>query len=210
MLSNFNPPEVIINQDFYIQHFRGQTGLYNEPLGGNASLNLLQMTRQDRVMELRTTVHEAIKEYCPIRKENARIAHDGSNCKITRQVFIAAMEVAKKPVGARGKNQNAKNPLIQELEQELLSTREYMQSIIGEQDTTNEKLQSANKEIQSVNVELPSINEELETAKEELQSTNEVLSTINEEHETRNQELNLANIDPMGNIRPNITEKEIV
>jgi len=84
---------------------------------------------------------------------------------------------------------------IQELEQELLSNREYMQSIIEGQEASNEELQSANEEIQSANEELQSTNEELETAKEELQSTNEELATINEEHEIRNQELITANND---------------
>jgi len=84
---------------------------------------------------------------------------------------------------------------IQELEQELLSNREYMQSIIESQEASNEELQSANEEIQSANEELQSTNEELETAKEELQSTNEELATINEEHEIRNQELITANND---------------
>jgi two-component system CheB/CheR fusion protein len=156
MLSNLDPSEVIINRDLHSQHFRGQTGLYNEPLGGNASLNLLKMVRQNLAIE------------------------------------------------------EAKIQLVQELEQELLSTREYMQSIIRDQDTTHKKLQSAYKEIQSDNDELPSINEDSEAAKEVLQSSNETLATINEEHETRNQELSLANIDTMGNIHPNISKKEIV
>jgi two-component system CheB/CheR fusion protein len=183
ILSTDGSPGVIVNQDLQIQHFRDHTGPYLESAAGSASLNLLKMARQNRDMELRSAVNEAIKEHRPVRKESASIAHDGSNCKITRQVLpIAAMELTKKSVGTRDKNQDAKNQLIQELEQELLITREYMQTIIGEQDTTNEKLQS----------------------------TNEALATINEEHETWNQELNLANIDPTGNIQPIITEKGIV
>ncbi|MEO8033446.1 MAG: PAS domain-containing protein, partial [Acidobacteriota bacterium] len=73
--------------------------------------------------------------------------------------------------------------------------REYLQSIIEEQEAMNEELRSANEEIQSSNEELQSTNEELETAKEELQSTNEELTTLNEELETRNDELAQANND---------------
>src|SRR5262249_49677053 len=73
--------------------------------------------------------------------------------------------------------------------------REYLQSIIEEQRTTNEELRSANEEIQSSNEELQSINEELETAKEELQSTNEELTTVNEELQNRNDELSMVNND---------------
>ena len=81
------------------------------------------------------------------------------------------------------------------LERELEATREYLQSIIEEQEAMNEELRSANEEIQSSNEELQSTNEELETAKEELQSSNEELTTLNEELANRNDELAQANND---------------
>ena len=60
-------------------------------------------------------------------------------------------------------------------EHELAATREYLQSVIEQQEAANEELQSANEEVQSANEELQSINEELETSKEEIQSSNEEL-----------------------------------
>ncbi len=78
---------------------------------------------------------------------------------------------------------------IARLRQELNSTREYLQSVIEQQDTANEELQSANEETLSGNEELQSTNEELETAQEELQSTNEELTTVNEQLQHRNHEL---------------------
>jgi two-component system CheB/CheR fusion protein len=84
---------------------------------------------------------------------------------------------------------------VQQVQDELIATRHYLQSIIEEQGATNEELQSANEEILSSNEELQSINEELETAKEELQSTNEELTTVNEELQNRNLELSRTNDD---------------
>ncbi|MEJ2686264.1 MAG: PAS domain-containing protein [Gammaproteobacteria bacterium] len=84
---------------------------------------------------------------------------------------------------------------MKRLEAELAANREYLQSVIEQQETSNEELRSANEEIQSSNEELQSINEELETAKEELQSTNEELSTVNDELSSRAQELEQANSD---------------
>ncbi len=81
------------------------------------------------------------------------------------------------------------------LEQELLDTRDYLQSLIEEQEAANEELQSANEEVQSANEELQSTNEELETSKEEIQSSNEELATVNDELNTRNAELNRLNND---------------
>ena len=81
------------------------------------------------------------------------------------------------------------------LEQELAATRDYLQSLIEDQEAVNEELQSANEEIQSANEELQSTNEELETSKEEIQSSNEELATVNDELHNRNEELNRANND---------------
>jgi two-component system CheB/CheR fusion protein len=82
-----------------------------------------------------------------------------------------------------------------QLRQELASTRDYLQSVIEQQDAANEELKSANEEILSSNEELQSTNEELETAKEELQSVNEELTTINEQLHNRNLELSRLNDD---------------
>jgi two-component system CheB/CheR fusion protein len=81
------------------------------------------------------------------------------------------------------------------LTEELRVTREYLQSVIEQQEAANEELQSASEELQSANEELQSVNEELETSKEEIQSTNEELSTVNEELQNRNLELNQSTND---------------
>ena len=82
-----------------------------------------------------------------------------------------------------------------ELERELASNKEYLQSTIEELEASNEELQSANEELQSSNEELQSTNEELETSKEELQSTNEELATVNDELHNRMAQLSVANDD---------------
>lgn len=81
------------------------------------------------------------------------------------------------------------------LERALTVTRDYLQSIISDQEHSNEQLKAANEEVQSANEELQSTVEELETAREELQSTNEELATINNELEARNHDLAEANVD---------------
>src|SRR4029077_16103469 len=75
------------------------------------------------------------------------------------------------------------------------STREYLQSVIEQQEAANEELRSANEEALSANEELQSTNEELETAKEELESVNEELTTVNEQLQFRNAELGRLNDD---------------
>jgi two-component system CheB/CheR fusion protein len=75
------------------------------------------------------------------------------------------------------------------LRDQLEVTQKSLQTIIEDQNATNEEMQSANEEVMSANEELQSTNEELETAKEELQSTNEELTTLNDELSSRNAEL---------------------
>lgn len=76
-----------------------------------------------------------------------------------------------------------------EMEKELVSLREHLQTVIQEQETANEELQALNEELQSTNEELQSSNEELETSNEELQATNEELTTLNEEINLKTSEL---------------------
>ncbi len=77
--------------------------------------------------------------------------------------------------------------------QELETAYEELQSTNEELETTNEELQSTVEELETTNEELQSTNEELETMNEELQSTNEELHSMNDELRTRSTELNEAN-----------------
>ncbi|HEX9671214.1 MAG TPA: chemotaxis protein CheB [Thermoanaerobaculia bacterium] len=99
---------------------------------------------------------------------------------------------AARPAAAREDEADRQNA---RLTQELAATREYLQSLIEQQEAANEELQSANEEAQSANEELQSVNEELETSKEEIQSSNEELATINDELQDRNLELGQLNND---------------
>ncbi len=102
------------------------------------------------------------------------------------------------PATGRGRGNHSAKPYAQQidaLQTELASTRRYLQSIVEEQDASNEEIRSANEEIMSSNEELQSTNEELETAKEELQSSNEELVTVNEELQHRNTEVAAVNND---------------
>ena len=84
---------------------------------------------------------------------------------------------------------------VAELEREIQTLRNTLQSTIEETNTTNEELKSTNEELQSTNEELQSANEELETAKEEMQSLNEELQTVNSELQSKVEQLSRVNDD---------------
>jgi two-component system CheB/CheR fusion protein len=82
-----------------------------------------------------------------------------------------------------------------ELERELESTKESLQTTVEELEAANEELKSTNEELQSTNEEIQSSNEELETSKEEMQSLNEELTTVNTQLQSKLDDLSQANDD---------------
>ena len=82
---------------------------------------------------------------------------------------------------------------LAQLDGELTTAYEELQSSSEELETTNEELQSAVEELETTNEELQSTNEELETMNEELQSTNEELQTLNDELRDRTLEVDRVN-----------------
>ena len=212
LLGRYTPPGVVVDGDLQIVQTRGRTGLYLELATGEASLNLLKMAREGVLHGLRSALKEVKKSRKPARRESLQVNVNGVLREVDVQVvpldaadatyYMVLFEDPLRgplPVAAASRRKRTgkerRDPRVGRLQQELTSSREYLQSIIQDLEAANEELQSANEEILSSNEELQSTNEELDTAKEELQSTNEELNTVNEELNARNEELSLVNAD---------------
>ena len=221
VLARYSPPGVIVNADLECLHFRGQTGRYLEPAPGAASLQLLKMVRRGLFTSLRDALGQARQSGGPVHRRGVHYLYEGGEGLVDLHVlplpaaadaepcWLVLFDELERPHGGAARHPDpglAAPPgpggaaadadlRIAALEQELSTTRDYMQAAIAEQDGTNEELRSLNEEIQSANEELQSGNEEMETAKEELQSTNEELATVNDELEHRNAALAAANND---------------
>ena len=224
LLSRYVPAGVLVNAEFEVLQFRGETGLYLTPAPGKPSLNVLKMAREGLLVALRSLLQRARKEDAAANEPKVRVKSNGGHHDIAVSVVPVGRSTAtercywilfERPLApaadaphagvrrarktsdraAERRDAQEKEQQIERLTQELGATREYLQSVIEQQEAANEELQSANEEVQSANEELQSINEELETSKEEIQSSNEELTTVNEELQTRNQELDRANSD---------------
>jgi two-component system CheB/CheR fusion protein len=209
ILENYAPPCVLINEQYEILHFIGQTDKYLAAPTGKASFNVLKMAREGLKYKLSTALHKAVKQKKTIISEGIKIKHNNifqSVDLVVRpltesgftQGFMLVMFEDKTLEPAASKKTAKKDhvdPYVLSLEKELQSTKEYLQTTNEELETSNEELKSTNEELQSVNEELQSTNEELETSKEELQSTNEELVTVNAELQKRVEELSEANND---------------
>jgi two-component system CheB/CheR fusion protein len=215
LLAQYAPAGVIVDDALNIVHVRGDVGSYLQLAPGEPTYGLLRMAREGLVVGLRTALLKARQRNASV-SERAHVKHNGQFKDVNLRVIpindpsIPALHLmvvfedvatlgapgpesgkeqkqadsakSVKTSATRGARENAR------LKQELTATRDYLQSIIEEQEASTEELKSANEEAQASN-------EELETAKEELQSTNEELNTVNDELKTRNTALTELNND---------------
>ncbi|MEM8554489.1 MAG: CheR family methyltransferase, partial [Pseudomonadota bacterium] len=190
---------MLVSSDFQIIRVYGDVSEFVE-LTERSNLNLqLSILRSPFREEARSLVTLALKNN--ERRQGVRhLARDGANIehrllavpvaseasdeKLVLVVF-ESLEVKGTPLVEGSNLDNVDGAVavtrIQELENELLTTREALHQTIEQLETSNEELQSLNEEMQSTNEELQATNEERETSNEELQSTNEELITVNEE-----------------------------
>ena len=207
LLSKFAPAGVLVSPAMEILQYRGDIGPYVSPVPGRASLNLLKMLGHGLQVAVRAAVLRAKRDETSVRQDAVRIqTSDGGVRNVAIEVIpvkagkgflvLFAEPNAGRPTPAdktRSKRKHARQDTVDQqvgrLSKELADTRDYLQSVIEQQEAAHEELQAAHEEVQSANEELQSINEELETSKEEIQSTNEELSTVNDELQDRNAEL---------------------
>lgn len=212
LLENFTPVGALINEQNNIIYIHGRLGQYLDLPEGDAELNILRMAAQTLRIPLAATIRR-------VREQQKEIVHPAVQFTIGEQSNLVDLIVqpVRKPAAMRGlllvlfrdaealdvydhspyeddENGDAASRIV-ELEHELQSTRQYLQTLIEELETTNEELKSTNEELQSSNEELQSTNEELETAKEELQSVNEELVTVNSELQAKIEDLSYTNND---------------
>lgn len=214
LLGRYSPAGVLVNENFDILQFRGTTSEYLESPSGEPTTSILKMAREGLFLELRSALNEARKTHLSVRREGLHVHGDGRVRETSLEVvpirppgttsgcylilFHDAVNPAPAAVQAMPEDRStasSNDRVVVQLQQELAATKEYLQSLVEQQDAANEELRSANEEILSSNEELQSTNEELETAKEELQSANEELTTVNEQLQHRNLELTQVNND---------------
>lgn len=207
LLSLYVPACVIINKSMDIIKFRGLTSLYLSHPPGNASLNILKMTRPEFAFELRNAINEVIKTNSPVFKPGIQLNPD------IKKSFVQVMSLEVRPltiewgeslylivftmqeIGRSGEKKTpAKNALLKDSRikkqiEELHKASAEMTAVIESQDKAYEELQAANEEIISASEEFQTLNEELETSKEEIEATNEELLTTNQELQMRNEQL---------------------
>lgn len=213
ILESYGPTGVIINEKSEVLYIHGRAGKYLEPPSGELTVNILAMAREGLRLELATSMRKALAQKTEVRTEHVRVKTNGEYQlinlvvkPISQPAFLEGSlmvifeevpsdEHSDTKASSQGVIDDEPDPRSQQLEQELRSTKEYLQTTIEELETANEELSSTNEELQSSNEELQSTNEELETSKEELQSINEELTTVNSELQQKIEELSKVSSD---------------
>jgi two-component system, chemotaxis family, CheB/CheR fusion protein len=225
LLQHYAPASALVNAQGDIFYLHGRTGMYLEPVAGEASPNnILKMAREGLYSTLAATLHQVATTQILTSVPNVRVKTNGHFTLVNIKIIPLAMNLATElepkfylvsleeskgnPVAQDETTSTFRNSenvalnstldptaRIASLEQQIQAKDEYIQATHEELESSNEELKSSNEEMQSVNEELQSTNEELETSKEELQSVNEELATVNAELQAKVQNLSEVNGD---------------
>ncbi len=208
LLDKYAPASVLVNNDLDILLFRGDTGPYVSPAIGQATLNLMRLVRQELHIDVWQALEQARKTGIAARKPAIVLETTVGDQVLSRKVAVEVAplvlpegqgtcwlvlfhDIPSATTITPGDAATADSAHLDHdghtrtIEQELVATKEFLQTAVEELESSNEELKSTNEELQSSNEELQSTNEELETSKEELQSSNEELSTVNDELQHR-------------------------
>lgn len=198
------PPAVIVNSSDEVIHFNGDLKPFLRFPKGPADLKVFELVHDEVRGELRALIHRARRENL-MQEGNAFKARMADTdqfyiCRVSpllldkQSLVVVSFELNESQsveVTLDSESAARESLIIDELERELSSTRQHLQTVVEELETTNEELLSQSEELQSANEELQSTNEELQTSNEELQSTNEELMTVNDELQSKSHELTL-------------------
>jgi len=198
-------PFIILNKNLDILELYGSVNKYLEISSGLMNSNIKKFIKPEYNLEVISAINHFnsnqtayIGEWKQKRNKKDKLEmfrikllpfFIGEREQLLVMIFEShefSLEVISEPMKTESEEIFQKN---QELEKELISVKQTLQTYIEELETTNEELQTINEELQSANEELQATNEELETTNEELQSTNEELQTAYNELKSLNEQI---------------------
>ena len=192
ILEEYAPPCAVTNEQGDILYFAGRAGRYLQVAAGTPTNNLLDLAQGSFRVELRNALARAVTSRHKVVRDDLSIELDGGvqRLRLTARplpgvaqesglyaIVLQSMGSAADLAAEEDATTTPEQPIIEQLENELRTTRADLQSAMQDLESANEELKSANEELISTNEELQSANEELQTSKEELQSANDELHT---------------------------------
>lgn len=196
---------VFIDKNCIIQEAVGNFKQFLTLPDQKIELNLLKMVPREVAVVLNNALRKVWKDHKKVQINKTKFILNGNSVwvnitiqppnedsSLTMLVFgESQLEVVPEKedmVILSSLSDDQQSQYVYELEAELSETRNNLQLVVEEMETTNEELQSTNEELLSAN-------EELQSGNEELQSLNEELHTLNTEHQLKIKELTELNDD---------------
>jgi two-component system, chemotaxis family, CheB/CheR fusion protein len=208
MAERYAPPSVLVGPDDTVLHLSEHAGRYLTLPGGEPTVNVFEIVRQELRTELRAALRTARQQGGPgVESKPVSMPLDGDSGIVVLHVrpapafeaegYVliifderAAAESSGEPgPGAEGGEGMGDGGRVGALEAELAAAERLLQATIEEYEATQEEVRASNEELESSNEELHATMEELETSGEELQSINEELQALNQENRHRVEEL---------------------
>ena len=207
IVERFAPPSLLVNPDHRVVHLSERVGQYLLYPGGEPTADVFKLVPPELHLELRMALHNAQQRQQLVRTKPVRVMLREKKLLLSLSVFpnqephqagfsvvifeeLGDLSSQALPSGP-GASDSAEEltEMVRDLQSELDHTKQRLQAIVEEYETSQEEMKASNEELQSANEELRSTMEELETSKEELQSMNEELSTLNQENRHKVEEL---------------------
>ncbi|HUG02707.1 MAG TPA: chemotaxis protein CheB [Longimicrobiales bacterium] len=208
MVERYAPPSLLVSPDDTVIHFSEHAGRYLVHPGGEPTVSVFKIVREELRTELRVALRAARQQGGPgVESKPIPMLLDGDTETVVLHVRLAptfeadgcaliifderaSPEAPGEPgPGARRGERMGDGGQVGELEAELAVAGRRLETTIEDYEATQEELRALNEELQSSNEELRTTMEELETSKEELQSINEELQALNQENRHRVEEL---------------------
>jgi two-component system CheB/CheR fusion protein len=213
LLDECIPPSLLLNERRELIHCFAGAGKFLRYRDGRPTVDVLELVDNDLKLALAGALHRVVSGQGPVRYTGIRLATAEGPQEITLAVrrlegrsitphllvtFENAAPVEVRPAEEAFHMDRVSREQLQNLEAELLYTRENLQATLEEMETSNEELQAANEE-------LIASNEELQSTNEELHSVNEELYTVNAEYQRKITELTELT-DDLDNLFRNLEE----
>ncbi len=209
LLENFTPASVLVNEKGDILYSNGKTGKFLELPTGESNVNIFKMAKDELRYVLGNIIHQAQTQKSLVQINDIKIKEDNQYRSVNLKacvlkepdlqglilIIFEDRGLIKKNTRKAKSDPDGQSTKVNELEKELVYTKQQLNSTIEQMETSMEELKSTNEELQSTNEELQSTNEESLTTKEEMQSLNEELMTINVQYQAKAEELSKINND---------------
>lgn len=183
------PPTIVVGQSGRVLFMHGELRPFLKFPEGDPQFDLASLVTPDLATRTRAALYKCRRDHQTVVAHSSIDPEAGERIKITASpafelgddAVIISFEEERDVVAAplASPDSPAHEAVIEELERELIATREDLRSTVEELESSNEELISSNEEATSMNEELQSANEELEATTEELRSLNEELTTVN-------------------------------